>query len=365
MADTLGTLAYTYTYLAYLVIAIVLVAVILWRASTEQPRVVRNRLRMLTLGTALLGTAIVMAFTRLGGPERSADRPVERTLDLVCAVFLLLTVSSPAWLRRLFSVGTDVHVKQCVEDITSGRAVDDPSLLLRPLAQLSGTDQAALLDSTGKALASIGPAYDVMDDARNVTPTYEVDFCQGSFQIRLHRLWPFLDDRFESNVELVVSILDVAIAARESVLERNELERQRLLEQARMQQTVELERVNEELNQFVAIASHDLKAPIRNIQDYAEMLREDAGPELSDEAGEDLDIIATSANKMDELLSSLLSYTKVDGDASQSLSDVDLSEVVHAALRMLSHSLKSAVGARVEYPETSERSEGMLQHYSN
>ena len=342
-----GRIAYTYIYVGYLIVAIILVAVILWYASREQPRMVRNRLRMLTVGAILLGVALVLSFTRLGGPAPSSDRALERTLAFVCALFFLVTLAPPTWLRRLFAVGSDRLVIRCVEEITSGRALDDPAALLAPLAQLCGSDQAAALALDGTVLARVGPPYEVSDSRANQTPTLRSDYSQGCIEICLNRLWPFLDERAGDNVNLVMSIMDVAIARRHADQERYELENQRLLEETQIAQAAELEKVNAELNQFVAIASHDLKAPIRNIRDYVDLLREDIGPGVSADAAEDLAVIANSAKKMDELLVALLNYTQIERKASDAFTSVDLAEVVEAARRMLANSLDS-VGAEVE-----------------
>lgn len=347
VSNSPGRIAYTYIYLGYLLTAIALVAVILWYASREQPGMVRNRLRMLTVGTILLGIALVLSFTRLGGPVPSSDRALERTLTFVCALFFLLTLASPTWLRRLFAVGTDALVNRCVEEITSGRALDDPGVLLPPLAQLCGSDQAAVLALDGTVVAQVGPPYEIANNRLNQTPTLRSDYSQGCIEICLNRLWPFLDERADANVNLVMSILDVAIGRREGDQERHELEKRRLLEEKQLEQAAELEKVNAELNQFVAIASHDLKAPIRNIRDYVELLREDLGPSISSDAAEDVGVIANSAKKMDELLVALLNYTQLERKASDAFTSVDLSEVVDAARRMLAGSLDE-VGAEVD-----------------
>ncbi|MGV1037761.1 MAG: sensor histidine kinase [Candidatus Nanopelagicales bacterium] len=347
ISDSPGRITYTYIYLGYLLIAIALVAVILWYASRDQPRMVRNRLRMLTLGTILLGIALVLSFTRLGGPAPSSDRSLERILTFLCALFFLLTLASPAWLRRLFAVGSDTLVNRCVEEITSGGALDDPAALLPPLAQLCGSDQAAVLALDGTVVARVGPPYEISDNRLNLTPTLRTDYSEGCIEICLNRLWPFLDERADVNVNLVMSIMDVAIARRNADQKRYELAKQRLLEETQIEQAAELEKVNEELNQFVAIASHDLKAPIRNIRDYVDLLREDIGPGISADAAEDLGVIANSAKKMDELLVALLNYTQIERKASDAFAAVNLAEVADAARRMLASSMDS-VGAKVD-----------------
>src|SRR6185436_10541024 len=47
----------------------------------------------------------------------------------------------------------------------------------------------------------------------------------------------------------------------------------------------ELARINQELDDFTYIASHDLKEPLRGISSYCQILLEDYGDKLDEEAG--------------------------------------------------------------------------------
>lgn len=76
----------------------------------------------------------------------------------------------------------------------------------------------------------------------------------------------------------------------------------------------DLQRSNSELEQFVYVASHDLKAPLRGIRTLADWIEE----ELGDEAGEDtaryLDLLKSRVGRLDGLLEGLLAYARIGAE---------------------------------------------------
>ncbi len=71
-----------------------------------------------------------------------------------------------------------------------------------------------------------------------------------------------------------------------------------------------LEKVNQELEQFNYIAAHDLKTPLRTIATRMEMLPKQLGP-LSGQAQHQMSRILLAVRHMDRLLSDLLAYSRV------------------------------------------------------
>jgi two-component system, chemotaxis family, sensor kinase Cph1 len=93
----------------------------------------------------------------------------------------------------------------------------------------------------------------------------------------------------------------------------------------------ELAASNEELDTFAYAASHDLKEPLRGIHTSVEFLEEDDGARLSAEGRERLATILRLTTRMDELIESLLQYSRV-GRIDLQLQQVDLNEVVAQTL---------------------------------
>ena len=82
------------------------------------------------------------------------------------------------------------------------------------------------------------------------------------------------------------------------------------LNSALAQRAAEVETMNKELEAFSYSVSHDLRAPLRHIDGYIEMLLAEAGETLSEEAKRHLSVIAESSLHMSDLIDDLLDFSK-------------------------------------------------------
>lgn len=89
----------------------------------------------------------------------------------------------------------------------------------------------------------------------------------------------------------------------------------------------ELAQVRAEMQEFTATVSHDLRAPLRRIVSYAQLVQEDAGPLLSAEVQDFLATITGSARHMGDLLDGLTTLSKL-GSAPVVPVAVDVLELV-------------------------------------
>jgi light-regulated signal transduction histidine kinase (bacteriophytochrome) len=83
------------------------------------------------------------------------------------------------------------------------------------------------------------------------------------------------------------------------------------LEQKVKDRTIELEVANKELEAFSYSISHDLRAPLRAIHGYVNILSEEYANVLDDEARRLMSIIMGNAKKMGQLIDDLLAFSKL------------------------------------------------------
>jgi len=76
----------------------------------------------------------------------------------------------------------------------------------------------------------------------------------------------------------------------------------------------DLERSNTDLEQFAYVASHDLKAPLRAIDNLAGWIEEDIGEQMPDDSREHMKLLRGRINRLEALLSGLLEYSRTGRD---------------------------------------------------
>jgi light-regulated signal transduction histidine kinase (bacteriophytochrome) len=106
-----------------------------------------------------------------------------------------------------------------------------------------------------------------------------------------------------------------------------------------------LEVSNLELQQFAYIASHDLQTPLRSIAGFSEILREELGGTLGEQADSYLQRIISNVERMRTLVEDLLSFSRVES-RSQPFEAVSLDETLLQAKMMLEASIADG-GAQI------------------
>lgn len=82
------------------------------------------------------------------------------------------------------------------------------------------------------------------------------------------------------------------------------------LEKRVHERTAELEKANQELEAYSYSISHDLRAPLRTIGGFADVLLQDYAPHLPPEGQQLLQRIAAAAQRMEELIAALLDFAR-------------------------------------------------------
>jgi PAS domain S-box-containing protein len=103
------------------------------------------------------------------------------------------------------------------------------------------------------------------------------------------------------------------------------------LEQRVVERTAQLQAANGEMESFSYSVSHDLRAPLRHIIGFVNLLQQDIGPSLTEKSLKHLTTISTSAKRMGDLIDDLLDFSRV-GRAEMQKTEVNLDELVRETL---------------------------------
>lgn len=149
-------------------------------------------------------------------------------------------------------------------------------------------------------------------------------------------------------------------------------ERRRLaeeLEQRVQERTAELQRSNEELNQFAKIASHDLQEPLRAVQGFVNLLMESTKGQLSKDCEEYMDYILDGTQRMQQLIQDVLLHSSISAEnlREKEVPLTDCGAALEEVLANLDASIKEAGAClEVDYlPEVAVDRSQLIQLFQN
>lgn len=137
--------------------------------------------------------------------------------------------------------------------------------------------------------------------------------------------WADIHSPSQMEIQLLQTLADAAAKAVENVQLIDGLEKKII------ERTSQLQNVNRELESFSYSVSHDLRAPLRHINGFAEILLKQYSENIPGEAQKHLLTIIDSAKKMGTLIDDLLSFSRT-GRAELKTSKFKMNQVVNDAL---------------------------------
>ncbi len=143
------------------------------------------------------------------------------------------------------------------------------------------------------------------------------------------RVGPLIDSLNSANYELQQSIAEKS----------REIELRKKLEARNRQLIDRLTAKNEELNHFAYIASHDLQEPLRTVDNFIEVFKEDYCDKLDDKAHQYFDFINGATGRMKALITGLLNYSRLG--KSRGAEPIDLNQLLDGVKGNLAAAIKA------------------------
>ncbi len=116
-------------------------------------------------------------------------------------------------------------------------------------------------------------------------------------------------------------------------------------EEALARKTLELQRSNDDLEQFAYVASHDLQEPLRMVSSYLYLLQDRCAGQMGADAEQFIAFAVDGAERMQQLIRDLLAYARL-GQQALVLKSISGDTVLDAALETLRFAIKDS-GAKV------------------
>ncbi|MEP7265276.1 MAG: PAS domain S-box protein [Bacteroidota bacterium] len=162
--------------------------------------------------------------------------------------------------------------------------------------------------------------------------TFTRDYQQGEYYI-VNSYVPLKDESNKVYAALLV-LFDVTELKK---AERSLAELNVELEEKVIVRTAQFKAVNQELENFTYSVSHDLRAPLRIIDGYGQILLEDYSQKLDEEGQRTIETIMNSAQKMGQLIDDLLNFSKL-GRSELRVAAVNMNKLVDQVLLDLNFS---------------------------
>ena len=131
-----------------------------------------------------------------------------------------------------------------------------------------------------------------------------------------------------------------------------------------LQMTNQYKQRNQELDQFAYIVSHDLKAPLRAVSNISSWIEDDLGDKVEPETHNHLDMLRSRLGHMQDLIDSLLNYSRV-GRTQIAVESISVADLLSEIINYLQPSSKFSIFVSPTMPTFKSRKILLQQVFTN
>jgi signal transduction histidine kinase len=292
-----GFLVYIVAFLVHWTLLSVVVTTRLWRAGRGQPSVARIRMRMLSFASAALTVAIIGSAI---APSRGSPGAVAvQLVALLSALAFVLGLEPPQIVRASWRVPEQMRLQEAIRGLMTlaTTRTEVAQRVLGPVAALVGARAACIFDADGNLLAE-----QLVPDDPDGSDPIRVEEPGVFLQVWTSPYAPFFGEDELRALHTVAALTGIA------------LDRVRLFEQEH-QARIALERANELMTNFVALAAHELRTPVTTVHGFVQTLNH-LGDRLDQSQQDELRVaLEQQTERMASLVEQLLDLSRLDAEA--------------------------------------------------
>jgi len=340
-----GFLAYIVAFLVHWTLLSVVVTSRLWRAGRGQPSVARIRMRMLSFASAALTVALIGS--TVASNQRSVGAVIVQLLAFASAVAYLLGLEPPQIVRASWRAPEQQRLQEAIRGLMTLATTRNEvaQRVLGPVAALVGARAACIFDADGNVLAQQW----VPDETEGVDPVV-VEEPGVVLHVWTSPYAPFFGEDELRTLHTVAALTGIA------------LDRVRLFEQEH-QSRLALERANELMTNFVALAAHELRTPVTTVHGFVQTLNH-LGDRLAESQKDELRLaLEQQTARMAALVEQLLDLSRLDAEAVEvKPQELDLRQRLEEVVAVAAGSRLADVRVEVVGPSVAVVDPSILDH---
>jgi signal transduction histidine kinase len=306
-----GFQAFVTLFFVHWTVLSIVAATSLWRAGRAQPTVARRRMRFLALATALLNTALLLVI--IPTDEDSVMSLIAQVIGAISVVAFLIAFVPPAFVRVLWRSTEQRRLQDAMASLLTFAESQQEvaSRVLEPSAAIVGARAIAIRNAEGMVVGAWNVPADLWDGLQRGSPpiasTKEGDLVDlevpgGSLVVWTSRYAPFFGDEELRLLTTLGALIGLALD-RVTLYQREHETR------------LELERANEVMTSFIALAAHELRTPMTTIHGFVTTLHH-LSDRLDDQQKETVrTALVQQTQRMASLVEQLLDLSRLDAAA--------------------------------------------------